>query len=67
MSDAYKCGRCEEFQEGTPYHRRYKKLLDYGLAGWSNTETVETVELCSGCKDEADELVSQILRGETDE
>jgi len=62
MSNAYKCDKCGDFEEGTPHRYevgKYKKVSPF--SGWSDKDTIKRVEICSNCEEKFTSFVKQFF------
>lgn len=68
MSDAFKCERCGDYNDGSPCRRKYRSYAGVSaFSGWTDGTTKTKAELCEDCASTVDQRVAYLLSGETNE
>jgi len=65
MSDAFKCERCGDYQDGSPCRRKYRSYAGVSaFSGWTDGSTRSKAELCAECADVVDDRIHALLNGD---
>jgi len=59
MSKAFRCDRCNEFQEGRPQRFKVREYLSAGFTGWTDGKNHHKWELCDECKENLIETLGE--------